>query len=72
MLISNYLCRRTVKGDTNFTCQFDSGANRRCPIFRIGYIIQELQEQDPAINLTALHQQVTIELKMKFQRKSLR
>ncbi len=66
MLFSDYLCRRTVKDYTNFSCRFDSDTDPRCPIFRIGYILQKLHEQDSTINLTAMYRQVIIEFEMEF------
>ncbi len=58
MLFSDYLGRRTVKDDTNFLCRFDIHTDRRCPIFRIGSILQNLQQQDDKTNLTALYYEV--------------
>jgi hypothetical protein len=58
MLFSYYLGRGTVKDDTNFSCRFHIDTDRSCPIFRIGYILQDLQQQDPKTNLTALYYEV--------------
>jgi hypothetical protein len=60
-----YLCRRTVKDDTNFLCRFNRNTDQRCPIFSIGYILENLQDQDSKIDLTALYHQVN-ELKFLF------
>jgi hypothetical protein len=53
-----YLCRRTVKDDTNFLCRFNRKTDPRCPIFSIGYILKNLQDQDSKINLKALYHKV--------------
>jgi len=70
ILFSDYLCRRTVKDNTDFSCRFDIDTDPRCPIFRIGYILQKMQEEDSTINLTALYSQVIIQFEMEFQREN--
>ena len=66
----SYLCRRTVKDDTSFLCRFNRDTDKRCPIFSIGYILQNLRDQDSEIDLTALYQEVK-ELNLSVQRTSL-
>ncbi|UJR20246.1 hypothetical protein I4U23_023377 [Adineta vaga] len=50
---------RTVKDDTKFTCRFHSDLTPHCPIFRIGYILDKLleEEEDSKPNLAALYYQ---------------
>ena len=55
-----------MKDNTNFSCHFNSDTDRYCPIFSIGYILQNLHEQDSKINLIALYHQVKFELKFIF------
>ncbi len=61
-----YFRRRTVQKNTNFSCRFNSDTDRYCPIFSIGYILQNLYKQDPKIDLMALYHQV----RMEFQNES--
>lgn len=56
------LNRRTVHEKTNFSCRYHSVTDRRCPIFSIGYILQNLRDRHNRIDLTALHLQASIEI----------
>ena len=61
VLLSDYLGRGTVKNYTKFECRFNTNDAKRCPIFRIGYILQKLQVQGLKTNLTALYYEVIVE-----------
>lgn len=47
--------RRNVRDDTNFTCRYDKNKDPRCPILRIGDILNNLNT-----NLSALLREVNI------------
>ncbi|CAF0799572.1 unnamed protein product [Adineta ricciae] len=59
---------RTVNDDTKFSCRFNPDNAARCPIFRIGYILERLHKEDSTKNLTALYSHGgLIEIKQNWQ-----
>lgn len=58
LIFFDYLYRRTVKDDTDFSCRFNSDTHPNCPIFPMGYILENLQDKDSKIDLMALYREV--------------